>query len=142
MPSQKSHEEEANTTLRRKATDLARQKWPTRVKVWIGVVGSALASLAIIVSAVVWFNGENAWAGDVKRADAQILLNLQQTSNASRYSQVSGDIDFLEYRQEKNGELSSTEKRRLASLKRELARLETEKEELDKIEIELLKKSK
>lgn len=135
MPSK--HEEESQTTLRRKATDLAKQKWSTRVKVWIGVVAGVLSSLAIISTALVWFNGENAWAGDVKRADAQILLNLQQTSNASRYSQVSGDIDFLEYRQEKNGQLSSTEQRRLDSLKRELARLELEKENLDKLEIEL-----
>jgi len=135
MPSK--HEEESQTTLRRKASDLAKQKWSTRAKVWVGVVASVLASLSIIATAVVWFNGENAWAGDVKRADAQILLNLQQTTNASRYSQVSGDIDFLEYRQEKNGQLSSTEQRRLDSLKRELARLEAEKENLDKLEIEL-----
>lgn len=138
MPSK--HEEESHTTLRRKASDLAKTKWSTRVKVWIGVAAGVLSSLAIISGALVWFNGENAWAGDVKRADAHILLNLQQTSNASRYSQVSGDIDFLEYRQEKNGQLSSTEKRRLDSLKRELARLETEKESLDKLEIELQQK--
>ena len=135
-----SHEEESQTTLRRKASDLVATKWSTKVKVWIGVIAGTLSSLAIIVTAVVWFNGENAWAGDVKRADAQILLNLQQTSNASRYSQVSGDIDFLEYRQEKNGQLSSTERRRLDSLKRELARLEAEKENLDKLEIELQSK--
>ncbi len=140
MPSETNHEQEANTTLRRRASQLAKQKWSTRVKVWIGVVASVLASLSIIATAVVWFNGENAWAGDVKRADAQILLNLQQTSNASRYSQVSGDIDFLEYRQEKNGQLSSTERRRLDSRKRELARLEAEKENLDTLEIELQSK--
>lgn len=103
-------------------------------------MAGALSSLAIIATAIVWFNGENAWAGDVKRSDAAILLTLQQTSNSSRYSQVVGDIDFLEYRQEKNGTLSSTERRRLDSLKRELARLETEKENLDKLEIELQQK--
>ena len=138
MPSK--HEEESQTTLRRKASDLAKTKWSTKVKVWVGVVAGALSSLAIIVTAVVWFNGENAWAADVNRADAKILLNLQQAGNASRYSQVQGDIDFLEYRQEKNGTLSSTEKRRLAALERELARLELEKETLDDLEIELLTK--
>lgn len=141
MPNQKNHEEESQTTLRRKATDLARHKWSTKAKVAVSVVGSVLASLAIIVSAIVWFNGENAWAGDVRRADTQILLNLQQTSNSSRYGQVLGDIDFLEYRQEKNGGLSASERRRLAALRRELERLELEKASLDKIEIELQKEA-
>ena len=92
------------------------------------------------MSAVVWFNSENAWASEVRRADAQILLNLQQTQNGSRYWQVIGDLEFLEYRQEKNGSLTSTEKRRLGSLQRELARLEIEKDKLDKLEVELQQK--
>lgn len=138
MPSK--HQEESPTTLRRKASDLVATKWSTRVKVWVGISAGALSSLAIIVSAVVWFNTENAWASEVRRADAQILLNLQQTQNGSRYWQVIGDLEFLEYRQEKNGTLSSTEKRRLGSLQRELARLEIEKVQLDKLEIELQSK--
>jgi hypothetical protein len=138
MPSK--HAEESQTTLRRKASDLVATKWSTRVKVWVGVIAGALSSLAIIVTAIVWFNGENAWAAEVRRADAQILLNLQQTQNGSRYWQVIGDLEFLEYRQEKNGSLTSTEKRRLGSLQRELARLEIEKDQLDKLEIELQQK--
>ncbi len=138
MPSK--HEEESQTTLRRKASELVATKWSTRVKVWVGVVAGALSSLAIIVTAIVWFNSENAWAAEVRRADAQILLNLQQTQNGSRYWQVIGDLEFLEYRQEKNGSLTSTEKRRLGSLQRELARLEIEKDKLDKLEVELQQK--
>ena len=103
-------------------------------------MAGALSSLAIIVTAIVWFNSENAWAAEVRRADAQILLNLQQTQNGSRYWQVIGDLEFLEYRQEKNGSLTSTEKRRLGSLQRELERLEIEKDKLDKLEVELQQK--
>jgi hypothetical protein len=145
MPSnreRREYEEESTTTLRRKATDLAKAKWPTKVKIWIGIAGSTVTIIAFLLAGGAWFDGRYAHAEEVQRSQAQILLDLQQMVNSTRRAQVGHEIKDLDYREETDGPLDLDDKRDMRNLEGEQKQLQDQKMRLNAIEVEMKKTAK
>lgn len=99
MPS-KSYEEESTTTLRRKASDLAKQKWSTKAKVWLTTVGAGVPILAAVVTGLMWLKGELAWAEDVKQSATMQIITVYQLKTEDRMWKIKHDLKDIEARKQ------------------------------------------
>lgn len=93
-----SHEEEANTTLRRKATDLAKQKWSTKAKIWIGTMAASIPIVYALIAGFMWIKTEVAWAEDVKQSQNIMFIQNQQDRTDDQMWKVKHDLEKIEER--------------------------------------------
>jgi len=100
MPSKKSFEEESNTTLRRKATDLAKAKWSTKVKLWVGAVGGTVPIILLLVAAINWLNTNLAWAAEVQKSYVLQTIDVNQLRTEDRMWKVKHDLTRIAERKE------------------------------------------
>ncbi len=91
MPSV-SHEEEANTTLRRQAHHLVKQKWSTKVKIWLGTIGAGVPILTAIIFGIQWINQNVAWAEDVKQSATMQIITVYQLKTEDRMWKIKHDL--------------------------------------------------
>jgi len=93
-----SHEEEANTTLRRRASHLAKAKWSTKVKWWIGSVAAGIPIVYALIAAFMWVKTEVAWADDVKASQNVQFIQNQQDRVDDRMWKVQHDLRAIDER--------------------------------------------
>lgn len=91
MPSV-SHEEEANTTLRRQAHHLVKQKWSTKAKIWIGTVSAGVPLMVALITGLMWLKSELAWAEDVKQSATMQIITVYQLKTEDRMWKIKHDL--------------------------------------------------
>ncbi len=91
MPSV-SHEEEANTTLRRQAHHLVKAKWSTKLKIWVSTVGAGVPLLVGVFALVQWVNQNVAWAEDLKKSYVLQTIQVSQLRTEDRMWKVKHDL--------------------------------------------------
>ena len=101
MPSV-SHEEEANTTLRRQAQHLVKAKWPTKVKWWVGGATASLPLIYALITAFMWIKTEVAWAADVAQSQNIQFIQNQQGRTEDRMWKVKHDLEKIDERKAMN----------------------------------------
>lgn len=93
-----NHEEEANTTLRRKASELAKQKWSTKAKIWLTTIGAGIPVLVAIFAGVQWINQNVAWAEELKKSSTLQYIEVNQLRTEDRMWKIKHDLRDIEAR--------------------------------------------
>lgn len=91
-----------NTTPRKTVSDLAKAKWSTKVKIWIGILVTGLPLVYAVITFVVWAQTEIAWAADVKQSQNVQFIQNQQDRVDDQLWKVKHDLVKIDERDRMN----------------------------------------
>jgi len=112
MPSERdrrTHEEEANNTLRRHAHQLVKQKWSTKFKIWVGTVSAGVPLLVGLFAGVQWINQNVAWAEELKKNYVLQTIQVSQLRTEDRMWKVKHDLKEIAARKLAGNSLDTDE---------------------------------
>ncbi len=91
-----------STTPRRTVSELAKSKWSTKVKIWLGTIGAGVPLLVAIFAGVQWINQNVAWAEELKKSYVLQTIQVSQLRTEDRMWKIKHDLKDIDARKQAN----------------------------------------
>lgn len=83
-------------------TEIARAKWSTKVKIWLGTIGAGIPILLALFAGVQWINQNVAWAEELKKSYVLQTIQVSQLRTEDRMWKIRHDLKDIDARKNAN----------------------------------------
>lgn len=78
--------------------ELAKAKWSTKFKIWLGTIGAGIPVLLAIIAGVQWINQNVAWAEELKKSYVLQTIQVSQLRTEDRMWKIKHDLKDIDAR--------------------------------------------